>query len=111
MVVHKDVGIEVGMCYSAVSISLKSIRYNLTTYFSPNKGQSPSLSISYGRDGSKLSHDHTTQFTFVLQSLMLWRDVINNMFRYVAGSLDLCPSPLFALRGGEQGRSTHPGKH
>jgi len=55
--------------------------YNLTTYFSPQKGHGPKLDIYSGHEGSKLSHDHTTQFTFVLQSLMLWREVINNMFR------------------------------
>jgi len=55
--------------------------YFLTTYFGPTKGQGPPLEISSGYEGSKLSHDHTTQFTFVLQSLMLWREVMNNMFR------------------------------
>lgn len=55
--------------------------YNLTTYFSPTKGHGPSIEIYAGHEGSKLSHDHTTQFTFVLQSLMLWREVLNNMFR------------------------------
>jgi hypothetical protein len=58
----------------------KMLQY-LTTYFTPQKGQCPSLAIYAGLEGSKLTHDHTTQFTFVLQSLMLWREIVNNMFR------------------------------
>jgi len=51
----------------------------LTEHFSPSKGVS--LAIKYGYGGSRLSHDHATQFAFVLQSLLLWREVINQMFK------------------------------
>jgi hypothetical protein len=40
-----------------------------------------SLEISMGMRGSKLSHTHSTHYTFVLQSLHLWREVTQNMFR------------------------------
>jgi len=54
---------------------------NLTTYFHPDKKEEGhSLSIKYGYGGSKLSHDHTTQFTFVLQSLVLWREIMHDMY-------------------------------
>eukprot|EP00026_Physarum_polycephalum_P004946 Phypoly_transcript_04972.p1 GENE.Phypoly_transcript_04972~~Phypoly_transcript_04972.p1 ORF type:complete len:625 (+),score=68.93 Phypoly_transcript_04972:53-1876(+) len=79
--------------------------YNLTTYFSPQKGHGPKLDIHAGYNGSKLSHDHTTQFTFVLQSLMLWREVINNMFRLwfeTEGDLLSSESP-YSLRDTGQG--------
>ena len=33
------------------------------------------LSISYGQGGARLSHSHSTQYHYVLQSLTLWRNV------------------------------------
>ena len=65
----------------------------LTTYFSEkSSGGSFSLSLlsdkkasmgfslySRGSGGAKLSHDHTTQFHFVLQSLTLWREIMLSM--------------------------------
>ena len=36
-------------------------------------------SLNYRGDGACLSHDHGTQFTFVLQSLTLWRNIMTNM--------------------------------
>lgn len=43
--------------------------------------QGYSLEIMSGHRGSKLSHSHATHFTFVLQSLKLWRQVLQDMFR------------------------------
>jgi len=31
--------------------------------------------------GAKLMHDHPTQYTYVRQSLLLWREVMHNMYR------------------------------
>jgi len=53
----------------------------LTTYFDPDDSGTHSLEIRYRVKGSKLSHDHSTQFTFVLQSLLLWREIMNEMFK------------------------------
>jgi len=53
----------------------------LTTYFHPKTENFHSLEIKYGMKGSKLANDHSTQFTFVLQSLLLWREIMNEMFR------------------------------
>jgi len=54
----------------------------LATHFDPSSEDSNfSLSLRYGEGGSKLSHCHSTQFSFVLQSLMLWREIMNDMFR------------------------------
>merc|ERR1719277_1193257 len=40
-----------------------------------------SLAIEEGRDGARLSHNHQRQYTFVLQSMTLWREVLDNMFQ------------------------------
>jgi len=48
--------------------------------FSPGSEGQYSLEISRGRGGSCLSHTHRTQYTFVLQSLLLWREIMGNMF-------------------------------
>jgi hypothetical protein len=39
------------------------------------------LAIVKGQDGSRLSHSHERQYYFALQSLTLWRDIIDDMFR------------------------------
>jgi serine/threonine protein kinase len=52
----------------------------LKSCFDPSDGKEWSLEISRGRGGSCLSHSHRTQYTFVLQSLLLWREIMENMF-------------------------------
>jgi len=59
----------------------RMIRY-LTSYFNPDQIEGNySLAISYGRGGARLNHDHTRQYYYVLQSLVLWREVTHDMFR------------------------------
>lgn len=54
----------------------------LDTFFDRDKPEGPfSLEISAGLRGSKLSHSHATQYTFVLQTLALWQKTTDNMFR------------------------------
>ena len=54
----------------------------LQTFFEPSKIQKGySLSIISGQDGARLSHNHERQFYFALQSLTLWRDIVDDMFR------------------------------
>ena len=54
----------------------------LQHFFSPDKMEEGySLSIVSGQDGSRLSHSHDRQYYFALQSLTLWRDIIDDMFR------------------------------
>jgi len=40
-----------------------------------------SLAIEEGKSGARLSHSHQRQYTFVLQSMTLWREVLDNMFQ------------------------------
>jgi len=54
----------------------------LDRHFEPNNPtDSTNLSIRFGRNGSRLSHDHKTQYHYVKQSLMLWREIMQDMFR------------------------------
>lgn len=52
----------------------------LKSNFSPNHEADYTLEISRGRGGSCLSHSHRTQYTFVMQSLLLWREIMGNMY-------------------------------
>ena len=55
----------------------------LEQYFSPSSvSEGYSLSIVAGdASGSRLTHSHEKQWNFARQSLLLWREIINDMFR------------------------------
>jgi hypothetical protein len=40
------------------------------------------LSILQGQAGARLTHSHERQFNFALQSLTLWREITDDMFRF-----------------------------
>eukprot|EP00045_Choanoeca_perplexa_P008411 m.77797 g.77797 ORF g.77797 m.77797 type:complete len:559 (+) comp14484_c0_seq1:192-1868(+) len=53
----------------------------LEEYFSPTSTDPlDDLSIRPGRDGCKLHHSHTQQFTYVQQTLTLWKEITQKMF-------------------------------
>lgn len=56
----------------------RMIQY-LKTYFQPTeaKNSKDSLAIRSGRNGARLSHDHSKQYAYVLQSLTLWREILH----------------------------------
>lgn len=55
------------------------IRY-LKQYFSQDEPEPGfSLAITSGRGGARLSHSHQRQYTYVIQSLTLWREVLQEM--------------------------------
>jgi len=64
------------------------IKY-LQDYFSPNsaaivngdQGDTDSLEIRFGKAGARLTHSHARQYHYVLQSMILWREVMHDMFR------------------------------
>jgi len=61
----------------------------LKEHFSPQKVEEGyDLSISSGNNGARLSHSHETQYHYVLQSLMLWKEIVDNMFMLWALSED-----------------------
>lgn len=78
----------------------------LTQYFEPqNAEEGFELNISEGDAGSRLSHQHTDQFNYVLQSLLLWREVMHDMFRmwYLAEADLLDPENPYSLEDTGQG--------
>jgi len=48
--------------------------------FSPTAESEYSLEIEAGVNGARLSHSHENQFNYVQQSLMLWKEIMDNMF-------------------------------
>ncbi|PCH40894.1 hypothetical protein WOLCODRAFT_131588 [Wolfiporia cocos MD-104 SS10] len=59
----------------------KMIAY-LKKYFHPTQAQDgkSSLAIRSGKGGARLTHDHSKQYVYVIQSLTLWREVLHDMF-------------------------------
>jgi hypothetical protein len=51
----------------------------LQQYFHPTqaKDANSSLAIRNGKGGARLSHDHSKQYAYVLQSLTLWREILH----------------------------------
>jgi hypothetical protein len=59
----------------------KVIGYLQESFAPGNIDEGYSLSIVSGQDGARLSHSHERQYYFALQSLSLWRDIVDDMFR------------------------------
>ncbi|KIM46468.1 hypothetical protein M413DRAFT_64978 [Hebeloma cylindrosporum] len=57
----------------------------LKEYFHPTSAKEPhsSLAIRSGKGGARLSHDHSKQYAYVLQSLTLWREILHGKFFYM----------------------------
>ncbi|KAJ7771130.1 hypothetical protein DFH07DRAFT_242165 [Mycena maculata] len=55
---------------------------HLQHYFHPTEAKDPkaSLAIRSGKNGARLSHDHSKQYAYVIQSLTLWREILHDMF-------------------------------
>ncbi|KAL0950208.1 hypothetical protein HGRIS_010200 [Hohenbuehelia grisea] len=54
----------------------------LQEYYHPTqaKDSKSSLAIRSGKGGARLSHDHSKQYAYVMQSLTLWREILHDMF-------------------------------
>mmetsp|Transcript_2892 Transcript_2892/g.4223 ORF Transcript_2892/g.4223 Transcript_2892/m.4223 type:complete len:612 (+) Transcript_2892:42-1877(+) len=79
----------------------------LKTKFDPTdpKAIGGSLAIGYGSGGARLSHDHKTQYHYVMQTLLLWRDILHDFYRlwFLAEEDLLNPSNMYRLRNTGQG--------
>ena len=64
--------------------TLRSMIGYLQEFFDPRDpgpDRAFSLAIALGASGARLSHSHERQYTYVLQSLTLWREVAHDMFK------------------------------
>jgi len=83
----------------------RAIEY-LRRYFHPTVvAPHYSLSIRAGADGARLTHGHEHQYHFALQSLTLWREIVDDMFRlWHAAEEDLLSGTVtYSLRDTGQG--------
>lgn len=63
-----------------------------------------SLEIRAGKNGARLSHSHASQFEYVLQSLLLWKNLTTSMLRlWWAVEEDLLSGSMYRLRDTGQG--------
>jgi hypothetical protein len=70
------------------------LRELLIKYFEPSRfDPNYSLAIDEGAEGARLSHNHETQYNYVMQSLNLWASIIEDTFRlWYLSELDLLSS-------------------
>lgn len=83
----------------------KMITY-LTSLFRPDSYDTHfSLAIMGGRAGARLTHSHTAQYHYVHQSLTLWREIAQDMFKlwYLAEEDLLDEANAYRLRNTGQG--------
>lgn len=67
-------------------------------------GSRLSLQINAGRNGARLSHSHATQYSYVQQSLLLWREIIGQLsLMWSLAEADLLDGPGYRLRDTGQG--------
>jgi hypothetical protein len=58
-----------------------------------------SLAIQAGRDGARLTHSHSTQFNYARQSLILWRAILQDFYKYwMAAEDDILATPTHPYR-------------
>ena len=63
-----------------------------------------SLQISAGRNGARLSHSHASQFAYVEQSLLLWREILSHLSQmWSLAESDLLDGNGYRLRDTGQG--------
>jgi Protein of unknown function (DUF2009) len=78
----------------------------LVTYFGPSvQLNGADLSIRAGHQSARLTHNHNRQYQYCLQSLTLWREISQHMYKlwYMAESDMLDPENPYSLRNTGQG--------
>ncbi|XRB10244.1 UPF0652 protein [Pseudoscourfieldia marina] len=64
----------------ASSTTLRPEELRQCRFASPDSAELQ-LSINVGMNGARLSHNHARQYTYVRQTLYLWREIMGDMFR------------------------------
>jgi len=84
----------------------KMITY-LKRYFTPGAPEDDdySLAIQFGVGGARLSHNHSRQYAYALQTMTLWREISHDMFKlWILAEEDLLDSQsYYSLRDTGQG--------
>ena len=80
----------------------------LTTFFPPTVTPDPehSLAIVAGENGARLTHTHENQLNYVQQSLMLWKEIMDNMFMLWFLAEDDLLNPNLSYKLGDTGQGT-----
>ncbi len=77
----------------------------LEAHFREARSPETNLSIQAGSRGARLTHNHATQYTYCRQSLLLWRAILSDFYKYwiFAEGDFLDPRYPYALRDTGQG--------
>eukprot|EP00954_Amorphochlora_amoebiformis_P028474 1391725-Amorphochlora_amoeboformis.AAC.1 len=77
----------------------------LRSKYDPDNPGKYSLAIGCGTGGARLTHNHKTQYLYVLQTLLLWRDILHDFYRlwFLAEEDLLNPDNFYRLRNTGQG--------
>ncbi|KAL3672435.1 hypothetical protein V7S43_003117 [Phytophthora oleae] len=106
---------EIRLCLASISDSQSYLASNrspitrmidyLEKYFKPEKAEAGlSLEIRAGKNGARLSHSHGSQYEYVLQSLLLWKNMTTSMLRlWWVVEEDLLGGNVYRLRDTGQG--------
>ncbi|CAI5745814.1 unnamed protein product [Peronospora destructor] len=106
---------EIRLCLASISDSQSYLASNtspitriveyLERFFKPEKAEPGlSLEIRAGRNGARLSHSHSTQYEYVLQSLLLWKNITTSMLHlWWVVEEDLLRGSIYRLRDTGQG--------
>ncbi|KAG1705237.1 hypothetical protein DVH05_004169 [Phytophthora capsici] len=106
---------EIRLCLASISDSQSYLASNrspitrmigyLEKYFKPEKAEPGlSLEIRAGKNGARLSHSHGSQYEYVLQSLLLWKNMTTSMLRlWWVVEEDLLGGNVYRLRDTGQG--------
>ncbi|RMX65690.1 hypothetical protein DD238_004053 [Peronospora effusa] len=106
---------EIRLCLASISDSQSYLASNrspitrmveyLEKFFKPEKAEPGlSLEIRAGRNGARLSHSHATQYEYVLQSLLLWKNITTSMLHlWWVVEEDLLRGSIYRLRDTGQG--------
>ena len=107
---------DIQLCLYSIADNHAYLRYNrdpvdkmirlLRTHFKPGSIDGAySLAITGDQDGARLTHSHDRQYSYVLQSLTLWREIAQDMFKlWTLAEQDLLdPSSPYTLKDTGQG--------